>query len=93
MTKVRYRAARAAKNLIVCLAVRTKCEKSVFLGQPQACHLWQGLVLLIVLDMTKLMVDCVQVLEAGERGLTTKRFRSKMINILVQHPSINIENC
>ena len=34
-----------------------------------ACHLWQGLVLLLVLDMTKFMVDRVQVLEAEEKVL------------------------
>ena len=34
-----------------------------------ACHLWQGLVLLLVLDVAKFMVDRVQVLEAEEKVL------------------------
>ena len=51
------------------LAAGIKCEKSGFMGWSQACHLWSSLVLLKVLDMTKLMVDRVQVLEAVERGL------------------------
>ena len=39
------------------------------MGWPQAFHLWQSVVLLKVLDMTKLVVNRVQVLEAEERGL------------------------
>ena len=41
-----------------------------------ACHLWQGLVLLLVLNMTKFMVDRVQVLEAEENGFDLDRSKT-----------------
>ena len=39
------------------------------------CHLWQGLVLLLVLNVAKFMMDRVQVLEAEEK--VSKQVRSK----------------